>query len=191
MNYFTELPFLKFENAYSELQRLLEHKILTWGKQNQICLNSVESEPENYLLGSGSLTLDWDNAVQKSNNGSLNISPIKIKNPLTESDFTILCNQFVGSVFEDMYVLITSKYRVGRVRLMQSHPKTCLSWHVDNTPRLHYPLKTQEGCLMVIDNVARHLPVNTWWMTDTLKKHTALNASNQSRIHLVCSILPD
>lgn len=189
MNYFTQLHLPKFEDAFNSLQLLLESKTVDWGRQNQICLNSIESDPENYQLGSGSLVLDWNNAVQQSKNGSLKITPIKIKEPLKESDFNTLCKQFKGTIFEDIYTLITSKYKVGRVRLMQLQPKSCLTWHVDNTNRLHYPIKTQEGCMMVIENMIQHLPVNTWWITETKFKHTALNASTQSRIHLVCAIL--
>jgi len=42
---------------------------------------------------------------------------------------------------------------------------------------------------MVIDDEVMHIPQNQWWMTDTTKYHTALNGSDQSRIHLVAAIL--
>jgi hypothetical protein len=60
---------------------------------------------------------------------------------------------------------------------MKSEPKTCLSWHVDFSTRIHYPMKTQEGCFMVIADEVCHLTENTWWWTDTVLPHTAFNAS--------------
>jgi hypothetical protein len=72
---------------------------------------------------------------------------------------------------------------------MASKPKTCLSWHTDSSKRLHYPLKTQEGCFMVIEDEVFHIPKNQWWLTDTVLPHTAFNSSKELRIHLVASIL--
>jgi hypothetical protein len=74
---------------------------------------------------------------------------------------------------------------------MKSKPKTCLSWHVDTTPRIHFPIKTQDGCFMVIDNEVQHLTKNTWWWTNTVAPHTAFNASKEDRIHLVAVVLDD
>ena len=80
------------------------------------------------------------------------------------------------------------KRKVCKFRLMMINPKTCLSWHTDSSPRLHYPIKTQEGCMMIIEDEVFHLNQNTWYMADTTFKHTALNASKEARIHLVVEI---
>jgi hypothetical protein len=64
-----------------------------------------------------------------------------------------------------------------------------LSWHMDSTPRIHYVIKSQPGCLMVIEDTAKYLPTQTWWHTDTTKKHTAFNGSYEDRIHLVATVL--
>ena len=92
-------------------------------------------------------------------------------------------------MFEDLYNVLRKNYNVGRVRLMKSPPKTCLSWHVDDTKRIHYPIVTQEGCFMLIEDEVKHLTQHTWWLTNTLVKHTALNASLEDRIHLVATLL--
>ena len=42
---------------------------------------------------------------------------------------------------------------------------------------------------MIIEDQAFHMPVNTWWHTDTTKNHTALNGSTGDRIHLVIVLL--
>ena len=42
---------------------------------------------------------------------------------------------------------------------------------------------------MVIEDEVLHMPADTWWYADTTLKHTAMNASNEYRIHLVAAIL--
>ena len=71
---------------------------------------------------------------------------------------------------------------------MKSKIKTCLSWHNDSSPRIHYPIKTQDGCLMVIGDEVKHLEQDKWWWTDTTITHTALNGSREERIHLVITL---
>lgn len=65
----------------------------------------------------------------------------------------------------------------------------CMSWHTDSSPRLHFPIKTQSSCFMIIEDEVKHITQSEWWMADTTKHHTALNASNEERIHLVAAIL--
>ena len=43
---------------------------------------------------------------------------------------------------------------------IRDRPRSTLSWHRDPEPRLHIPLITNPGCLMVIDNVAKHMPAD-------------------------------
>ena len=42
---------------------------------------------------------------------------------------------------------------------------------------------------MIIEDEVKHLPNNTWWLTDTTHNHTALNGSTKDRIHLVAVLL--
>ena len=184
---FVELNNLPIYDLYTEFLKLLELKKIQWHPQieDQICINTTADDPYNCLKGRGSLFLDWDNATIK--NGQIKVLP-RI-NPLKEEDFTILCKGFENSLFEDVYNQITKKYCVGRIRVMKSLPKTCLTWHVDDTPRIHYPMKTQEGCIMVIDSEARHLEQNKWYFTNTVIPHTAFNGSKAERLHLVVTVL--
>lgn len=157
-------------------------------KGNQICLNSTEDDADNYHLGCGSLYYDWSTA--KYENGEL-VSLDKFKNCLKESDFSVLCPIFHGTIFEKLYKEIKSKYEIGRVRIMRLTPGRVMSWHQDDSPRIHYPFKTQEGCMMVFDNDCKHLKQNQWYYTDTRKRHTAFNASRENRYHIVAVITDD
>jgi len=90
-----------------------------------------------------------------------------------------------------MYDYLNEKYVLGRVRVMISKPKTCLSWHQDWHNRIHYPMQTQLGCLMVIEDEVKYLEKNKWYFTNTLVSHTAFNASFNDRIHLVATVISD
>lgn len=182
-----DLP--KYDNLLSELKVLLDKKIVEWPTKSvldQLCINTVESEPDNYLKGVGSLVFDWTK-ITVDDNDKMHVPRLETR--LKETDFNTICTQFRGTVFEEIYHTLSEKFYLGRVRLMRSKPKTCLSWHTDETTRIHYPIKTQPGCFMIIGDELLHLEQDTWWWTNTNISHTALNSSKEDRIHLVAVVL--
>ena len=189
MKHFTEIYLPAYDSLLDELNELLNSNVLNWGEQHQICLNSVSGFEHDFHKGAGSLILDWNNSNMNFTNNIGIIEVTQKTEILRENDFTVLCSQFRGTVFENLYNMLAETYVLGRVRLMRLEPKTCLSWHKDDSLRLHYPILTQEGCIMVIEDEAMHLSKDKWFMTDTTKKHTAFNGSKKSRIHLVACIL--
>ena len=186
-NNFIKLNDLPVYDLHTEFLKLLDQKKIWWYSktEDQICINATEDDPDNFLLGRGSLFYDWDNSYHE--NGQLVVP--KREKELKEEDFTVLCQGFKDSLFEEVYNHLTKKYTLGRIRIMKSKPKTCLTWHVDDTPRIHFPMKTQDGCFMVIENESKHLEKNNWYFTNTVLPHTAFNGSKEDRIHLVAVIL--
>ncbi len=186
---------LPIYDLYTEFNSLLESGAIRWIQwkgesiKDQICINSVKGQEDNYLLGRGSLVKDWDKTWGKTTNKEGNLTVPDKPKTLQESDFTELCTAFKGTLFEEVYNTLTSRYSVGRVRIMNLRPKTGLTWHQDDTYRIHYPMKTQEGCLMIIEDEVKHLTEKTWWKTNTVLKHTAFNGSTAERLHLVATIL--
>ena len=191
MSHFTPIKDLPILDLNQELNKLIDKKIVHWNTNNSICMNTTPDNPDDYEFGTGSLTYDWANSYRiKKDDGSMERIVPELANPKKESDFTQLCSQFKNTMFEEVYDAVKTKYgaRLGRIRLMKMKPKTCLSWHNDENTRVHYPIITAEGCLMIIGDEVKHMPANTWWHTDTLPLHTAINASQIDRVHLVCSI---
>ena len=80
---------------------------------------------------------------------------------------------------------IIRKYDLVRTRVMKMQPKRCYSYHTDTTKRLHIPVQTNEHCFMLIEGHAVHLPLGGVYIADTTQRHTALNASEEVRIHIV------
>lgn len=188
MPYFTQMPDLPSYDLYDELNDLLQSGMISW-KGGQIGINTLPECPDDIHAACGSLWYDWDNTYVETVNGITTVKAPERSIKRKESDFNTLARPFVGSVFEELYRTVDAYVEIGRMRIMKMEPKTCLTWHIDDTKRLHYPVKTQEGCFMVINDQVRHLPANEWVLTDTLHPHTAFNGSNESRIHVVVEIL--
>jgi len=191
MSNFLQIQNLPIYDLYTELNKLLDNNIIDWPSSHaQICLNTVTENSDDYSIGIGSLIYDWTRSSEEIDEfGNKKTVLVKFENPYVESDFKFLCNQFKGTLFEHVYYELEKVYNIGRVRIMKSKSKTCLTWHKDDTSRVHYPIKTQRGCFMVIEDEIMHLEQNMWYWTDTTVKHTAFNSSLEDRIHLVATIL--
>jgi hypothetical protein len=179
MSNFIELDFLPKYDLKSELDKLN----LDWGHTNQICVNTIPEDPNNYHFGAGSLYMNWKEEKDGEIQTTLKDSPPQ------ESDFTEIADVFKGTLFESIINDLREYYVIGRVRIMKSNPKSTLSWHWDDTIRLHYPIETHEGCFMIIESEIKHLEKNKWYETNTLPKHTAFNGSFKHRTHLVVNII--
>ena len=193
MSYYSEVDLPKFD-MLGELTLLEDLEKISWLKpaktssSEQICLNAAPGYTHDISFGAGYFADKGksDYFIRHTPNGDERI-PMK---PSSVYDWK-LCDIFIGTVFEDVYNTIKDQYKIGRVRLLKSLPGTCMNWHIDPIPRLHYPIQTDIGCLMIIEDEVYHLPVNTWTFAHTDNGyHTALNASDISRIHLVADILP-
>lgn len=191
MSNFKQLDYETY-NSYEEFKKLINTNQISFQMHNQICINTTPEFPNDMSVGCGSLYYDWSKKENISDgNGNFKITAPLRDVPLREEDFTILNEQFKNTVFEEFYNFLNKRYVLGRVRIMMNKPNSCLSWHTDTSPRAHLPIKTQEGCFMVIENEVKHLSQDKLWFTDTTKKHTAFNGSKEERIHLVAVLLGD
>lgn len=189
MQYFEHIDNLKiYDRPWMMIEPALKRNGVEFGDYNQICLNTIPGHDTDYRLGIGSLVKEWDNNVVSENGYITSIA--EKENQLKEEQFTVLCEQFKGTIIQSIYNELTSKYKVGRVRLMRLKPKTCLTWHEDTSDRIHYPVQTFKGCRMVIEDEVAMLDSDHWWYVKTKgNKHTVFNGSLDDRIHIVASVL--
>ena len=125
----------------------------------------------------------WTKPDQSGNEVSRDIN-------IDESAYTELVPEFKNTYFEEVYKTLSKKFKLGRTRILLKEPRSTLSWHRDPEPRLHVPITTNPGCLMVIDNVARHMPADgSVWVTNNTKYHNAFNGGEEDRVHLVACVL--
>jgi hypothetical protein len=110
--------------------------------------------------------------------------------PIDESMYTQLVSDFQNTYFEEVYSILKKNFKLGRVRILLKEPRSTLSWHRDPEPRLHIPITTNPGCMMVIGNIAKHMPADgSVTITNNTKYHNFFNGGEQSRIHLVACVL--
>lgn len=155
---------------------------------HQICLNAAPGYTDDVTFGAGYFADKGksDFFIRLTPNGDERIA----MSPKSVYDWN-LCDVFKNTQFEGVYNSLKRSYDIGRVRLLKSKPYTCMNWHVDPIPRIHYPIQTDTGCLMVIEDEVHHLPLEEWTLALTNNGyHTAINSSNIERIHLVADILP-
>ena len=186
-NDFHTVKNLKFD--INKLQESLKQvlKIRNYDNANgiknfaAICLNQIPGKPEstegNYARG-----VYWTKPNQSGNEVA------RDKN-LDESLYTEFVKDFEHTYFKEVYEKLRSIFMLGRVRILLKEPRTTLSWHRDPEPRLHIPIITNPGCIMVIENVAKHLPADgSVYITNNIKYHNAFNGGEESRVHLVACL---
>ena len=147
-----------------------------------ICLNQIPGKPEstegNYARG-----VYWT----KPDHSGKESARDKI---LDETLYTEFVKDFEHTYFKEVYEKLSSKFKLGRVRILLKEPRSTLSWHRDPEPRLHIPIITNPGAIMVVDKEARHMPADgSVWITDNTKYHNAFNGGEEDRVHLVATVL--
>lgn len=145
-----------------DIQKILNELKLLPEYDNQIMLQGVNSKAD-HSYGTGRLD-DIDNSVKE-----------------WEQDF----KEFLFPELE--YVnFILKKLNMTRTRVMKMAPKTCYSYHQDPSKRVHIPLITNEKCFFVVADEVIRLPADgNYYVIDTTKLHTFVNASFEDRIHIV------
>ena len=141
-----------------DIERILLELELLPQYKNQISLQTVEGETDpNY--GTGQL----NNLKHKEEDFNIPLFP-QLK--------------YVNSIIK--------KLKMFRTRVMRMSSKTCYSYHKDPSQRIHIPLITNENCFFVIDDkVSRYPADGNYYLIDTTKKHTFVNASFEKRIHII------
>ena len=149
---------------------------------NAICINRIPGD-ENSITGGNVRGLYWTYP------DSTNVEEQRLPY-IEEHKYTEICPEFKGTYVEEVYNQITKKFKLGRVRFLMKPPRSCLSWHRDPEMRLHIPIITNKGNIMVIENEAFHMPANgDGYITDNTKYHNFFNGSEIDRVHLVATLL--
>ena len=186
-NDFHTVKNLKFD--VKKLQKGLEEvlKIKKYDTANgiknfaAICLNQIPGKPES-TKGNFARGVYW---TKPDHSGKESVRDEKINEKL----YTEFVKDFEHTYFKEVYQKLSSQFKLGRVRILLKEPRSTLSWHRDPEPRLHVPIITNPGCMMVIENVAKHLPADgSVYITNNVKYHNAFNGGEENRVHLVACL---
>lgn len=122
---------------------------------------------------------------------------------LDEIDHNKLLKELEGLLDPDTHVLLQNgtspihdlpytnslftKYNMHISRIMCLRPRECYSLHHDSSPRIHFPIITNDKCLFILEDNVYQMPVGNAYYVDTRKKHTALNGNKKDfmRYHIV------
>ena len=184
---FYQVPDLKFDivKLRKDLETILKNRNFTSPGVTHfgaISLNQIPND-ENSIMGNNTRGKYWTIADESGKEVSRDID-------IDETKYTELVPAFKDTYFNEVYETLKKRFKLGRVRLLLKEPRSTLSWHKDPEPRLHIPIITNPGCLMVIDNVAKHMPADgSVWITNNTKYHNAFNGGEENRIHLVACVL--
>ena len=147
-----------------------------------ISLNQIPGDP-NSIKGNNVRGIYWTKPDSSGKETQRDVT-------IDESKYTEFVEDFKNTYFKEVYDELSKYYKLGRVRLLLKEPRSTLSWHRDPEPRLHIPIYTNPGCLMVIDKIAHHMPADgSVWVTNNLKYHNAFNGGEENRVHLVACVL--
>ena len=186
---FYQVPNLKFDisRLRQDLEKVLKKKrfespgVTHFGA---IPLNRIPND-QSSIEGNNVRGKYWTIADESGKEVSRDIE-------IDESKYTELVPDFEDTYFKEVYETLKRKFKLGRVRLLLKEPRSTLSWHKDPEPRLHIPIVTNKGCMMVIENVAKHMPADgTVTITNNTKFHNFFNGGEQARVHLVACVLED
>ena len=178
-----KFDIVKLQDAYKQIIKTKKFNTVDGVSHfGAICLTRVPGDPDS-IKDNKARGLYWTKPDKSGKEVSRDFA-------INENAYTELVPEFKNTYFEKVIKVISSKYKLGRVRILLKEPRSTLSWHRDPEPRLHIPIITNPGSIMVIDNVAKHLPADgSVWITNNTKYHNAFNGGEDNRIHLVACVL--
>ena len=173
----------KLQNAYKEILKIKNFSgpdgITNFGA---ISLTQIPGDPES-IKGHKARGVFW---TKPDATGKEVIRDEKID----EAAYSEFIDEYKNTYFKEVFDILSSKYKLGRVRILLKQPRSTLSWHRDPEPRLHIPIITNPGCKMVIEDVAKHMPADgKVWITNNTRYHNFFNGGEQNRIHIVACML--
>ena len=173
----------ELKKAYNEILRIKDFDGVT-GVSNfgAISLTQIPGDPA-AIKGNKARGVFWTKPNQSG-------KEVVRDEMIDEAAYSEFIDDYKNTYFKEVFEVLSTKYKLGRVRILLKEPRSTLSWHRDPEPRLHIPIITNPGSIMVIDNVAKHLPADgSVWITNNTKYHNAFNGGEENRIHLVACVL--
>ena len=119
-----------------------------------------------------------------------NYKEVQIEDQVDEEEYTVFEELLEDTYFREVYDELSKHFKLGRVRIFKLGSRTSLSFHRDPEQRVHVPIITNPGALMVVDDFATHMVADgSTYVVNTKKYHTALNGGDEDRIHIVATVI--
>ena len=172
----------RLQKSYKEIIKTKKFEDAGVSNFGAISLTQIPGDPGS-IKGNKARGVYWTKPDQSGKEVSRDVN-------VNEESYSEFIKEYKNTYFKEVYDALSSQYKLGRVRILLKQPRSTLSWHRDPEPRLHIPIITNQGCIMVIDKVAQHMPADgSVWITNNTKYHNAFNGGEEDRIHLVACVL--
>ena len=173
----------KLKEAYSQVLKIKDFQgvegVTNFGA---ISLTQIPGDPDS-IKGNKARGVFWTKPDQSG-------KEVVRDQMIDEAAYSEFISDYKETYFKEVVDTLQKNYKIGRVRILLKTPRSTLSWLRDPEPRLHIPIITNPGSIMVIDNVAKHMPADgSVWVTNNTKYHNAFNGGEENRIHLVACVL--
>lgn len=140
--------------------------------------------------------VDLDKIKQELKNKKVTAQfPLQGDDTAISDSYDLLTNEsdHVEPIYTDMpYTnFILKKHKMYRSRVMKMIGGTCYTVHIDNSPRIHIPLISDDHNYFIVNDKLFKLPADgSVYLIDTRLPHTAINASNKKfiRTHIVGNV---
>ena len=172
----------KLQQSYKEIIKTTKFEDAGVSNFGAISLTQIPGDPES-IKGNNARGVYWTKPDQSGKEVSRDID-------INEDAYSEFVKDYKNTYFKEVYDKLSSKYKLGRVRILLKQPRSTLSWHRDPEPRLHIPIITNPGAIMVIDKEVRHMPADgSVWVVDNTKYHNFFNGGEEDRVHFVATII--
>ena len=172
----------RLQKSYKEIIKTKKFEDAGVSNFGAISLTQIPGDPGS-IKGNKARGVYWTKPDQSGKEVSRDVN-------INEESYSEFIKEYKNTYFKEVYDALSSRYKLGRVRILLKEPRSTLSWHRDPEPRLHIPIITNLGCIMVIDKVAQHMPADgSVWVTNNTKYHNTFNGGEEDRIHLVACVL--
>ena len=96
-----------------------------------ISLTQIPGDPDS-VKGSKARGVYWTKPDKSGKEVSRDVS-------IDEAAYSEFIPDYENTYFKEVFDVLSSKYKLGRVRILLKEPRSTLSWHRDPEPRLHIP----------------------------------------------------
>lgn len=112
-----------------------------------------------------------------------------MEGPVEERNYREFVPELAGTYLKEVHETLCRDLPIGRMRVLKKEPGNASTWHRDPEARVHIPIVTNPGAVMIVGNHCTHMPADgSVYFTDTRAYHTAINGGGQARVHIVATL---
>lgn len=118
-----------------------------------------------------------------------NSEAIEIDGFQKNSEYTEFVPTYNHTYFKEVYDFLSSKMRIGRMRLINYYPFMTTEFYRDNEDKIIIPIESDNNIKLILENQVTSIPEGETWYIDTKdKQHMISNGGLKTGVYLVISL---